>query len=152
MMSGSWWLNIITTYYDGSGACSGVTNLAGVYWDSASSQGTTLTDATVESAVSHAMSAAPFVVDPNGICACDRMWAGAPSPSVSRQHAGAWRLAKVHWRLAVAHASPTFTARPSTAQHRPSADIVYGDVNTAISGLCTSWCGWHTYGSIGAWV
>ena len=76
MMSGSWWLNIITTYYDGSGACSGVTNLAGVYWDSASSQGTTLTDATVESAVSHAMSVAPFVVDPNGICACGRMWAG----------------------------------------------------------------------------
>ena len=26
--------------------------------------------------------------------------------------------------------------------------LVYGDVATAISGMCTSYCGWHTYGGV----
>ena len=26
--------------------------------------------------------------------------------------------------------------------------MIYGDVNTTNSGMCTSFCGWHTYGTV----
>lgn len=65
-----------------------------MYADAASSQGTTLSQSSVQSAVAHAIAVGGLPTDANGIY------------------------------------------------------VVYGDAATAMSGLCTSFCGWHTYGSV----
>ena len=94
-MSGTPWLNIITTYWDStSGACPDGVSVGAVMYDTARSQGTTLTNAGVQAVAANAINTGTQPLDVNGIY------------------------------------------------------IVLADSATTNSGLCTSFCGWHTNGVV----